>query len=293
MKTPSLAGFTLFTSIVTFFLIVAGALVTSTGSGLSVPDWPLSFGQWFPPMAGGVFYEHGHRVIAGFAGILIAFQSGWLWLKEERRWLCWLGTSALLCVVLQAVLGGLTVLYRLPPGISIAHGFLGQTVFCLTAAVAYFSRPAAPESPQKSWVHPRHPRQLRRLAIFAFLAAYFQLFLGAAYRHAGAERILHWHMANAAVVGLAVLLLSLKLVRQYWTRRDLSGLGLVLAVLFAAQVVLGLGSAFPSSLAGLGWIVRVGVVTAHVALGALLLAGTVLAVAKSFDEFERERTAGP
>jgi heme A synthase len=54
----------------TLTLIFVGGLVTSTGSGLAVPDWPLSFGQFFPRMVGGVFYEHGHRMVAATVGAL-------------------------------------------------------------------------------------------------------------------------------------------------------------------------------------------------------------------------------
>src|SRR3990167_4055149 len=93
-----------------FLLILAGSLVTSTDSGLAVPDWPLSYGMLFPPMVGGIFYEHGHRMIAGLVGLMIAILAVWLWRVEPRRWVRRLGVSALGAVVVQALLGGLTVL---------------------------------------------------------------------------------------------------------------------------------------------------------------------------------------
>src|SRR3954467_9030863 len=105
MKRSKLNLFAIFVSVSTLLLIVAGAMVTSTGSGLAVPDWPLSFGQFFPPMEGGVLFEHGHRMIAGLVAILTAILCGWLWTREPRQWLCRLGSVALATVFLQALLG--------------------------------------------------------------------------------------------------------------------------------------------------------------------------------------------
>src|SRR5213596_349675 len=84
-------AFSVFMTIVTFFLVIAGGLVTSTGSGLAVPDWPLSYGQLMPPMVGGVFYEHGHRMVAATVGFLTVIQAIWLQLREPKRWLRILG----------------------------------------------------------------------------------------------------------------------------------------------------------------------------------------------------------
>src|SRR5947207_4121313 len=95
----------------TVLLMLAGSLVTSTGSGLSVPDWPTSYG-WsmftFPMrgMVGGIFYEHGHRLIASGVGFLTVILSIWIWRAEPRRWVRMLGFAALGAVILQGVLGG-------------------------------------------------------------------------------------------------------------------------------------------------------------------------------------------
>ena len=94
------------TACMTLLLLIAGGLVTSTDSGLSVPDWPLSYGQFFPPMVGGILYEHSHRLIAAVVALLIAILAGWLWLKEPRRGVRMLGYAALGAVVAQAILGG-------------------------------------------------------------------------------------------------------------------------------------------------------------------------------------------
>ena len=95
-------------------LIVLGALVTSNDAGLSVPDWPTSFGSLYkiPPMVGGVQYEHGHRMFAEFVGLLIIVMAVWTQRVERRKWMKAMGWIALAAVIGQGVLGGLTVLFN-------------------------------------------------------------------------------------------------------------------------------------------------------------------------------------
>src|SRR5436189_4998390 len=90
----------------TLVLLFLGGLVTSTGSGLAVPDWPLSFGQVFPAMVGGVLYEHGHRLIASTVGLLTVILALWTVVREPRPAVRLLGTLMLFAVVLQGILGG-------------------------------------------------------------------------------------------------------------------------------------------------------------------------------------------
>ena len=97
----------------TLFLIFAGAMVTSTGSGLAVPDWPLSYGMVMPPMVGGIFYEHGHRMIAATVGFLTVLQAIWLQLREPKRRVRILGWCSVGAVIAQGLLGGLTVILTL------------------------------------------------------------------------------------------------------------------------------------------------------------------------------------
>src|SRR5678810_953213 len=88
--------FAIFTTLTTVVLIFVGGLVTSTESGLSVPDWPTTYG-WnmftFPysKWVGGIFYEHGHRLIASSVGFLTIVLAVWLWVADPRRWMKWLG----------------------------------------------------------------------------------------------------------------------------------------------------------------------------------------------------------
>src|SRR5438067_11748953 len=130
------------TAAATFVLLFVGGLVTSTGSGLAVPDWPLSFGQVFPPMVGGVLFEHGHRLAAATVGCLTIVLALWTVIGEARPAVRALGLLALLAVLLQGVLGGVTVLYKLPLAVSVAHACLAQAFFCLTVSLAVVTGPA-------------------------------------------------------------------------------------------------------------------------------------------------------
>ena len=106
-------------------------MVTSNDAGLSVPDWPTSFGSWYkiPKLVGGVKFEHTHRMIAQGAGLLTITLAVWTWRAEKRRWMRILGYAAVGTVIAQGILGGITVLFYLPPAISSAHAALAQTFF--------------------------------------------------------------------------------------------------------------------------------------------------------------------
>jgi len=172
--------------IAVLLLIFKGALVTSHNAGLAVPDWPTTFGEnmflypyrlWI----GGVFFEHGHRVLASAIGLLTVILCMWLWLKPPSLILKILGITALIMVCLQGTLGGLTVIYKLPDVISIAHGILGQTFFLVTITIAFLTNKAVKENIDNS---PSSAKlSLSRLGCLATAALYFQLLLGAMTRH--------------------------------------------------------------------------------------------------------------
>ena len=253
--------FTRFVAATTFLLLIAGGVVTSTDAGLSVPDWPLSYGQLFPPMVGGILYEHSHRLIAAVVGLLIAVLAGWLWLKEPRRWVRGLGYAALGTVLLQAVLGGLTVLWVLPPAISVAHACLGQLVFCLVVSLSLVTAP--------TWQTPRtddlvDDPQLRSLCLLTTVFLCVQLVLGAVIRHSGHALVSH-------LVGALVIVAVLG--RLVWcVRHNPHGLPSlrrvvnVMALAVIGQILLGILTLMPHQQAAIA--------TAHVALGAAILASS-------------------
>src|SRR6267143_4877578 len=141
-RSTALHRYAVLVSGLTFVLVFVGGLVTSTGSGLAVPDWPLSFGMVFPPMAGGVLFEHGHRLAATAVGCLTVVLALWTVVGDARASVRALGLLALLAVVLQGLLGGITVLYKLPLAVSVTHACLAQTFFCLTVTLALVTSPA-------------------------------------------------------------------------------------------------------------------------------------------------------
>jgi cytochrome c oxidase assembly protein subunit 15 len=167
----------------TLVLIFVGGLVTSTGSGLAVPDWPLSFGQFFPEMVGGVLYEHGHRMVATVVGFLTVVLALAAWWTGAPRLVRRLAVLAIGIVIAQGVLGGITVLWLLPTPVSVAHACLAQAFLCLTVAIAAIT---APSWERMRAAAVRSDPALRTVTVAAAVAVYLQLILGAVMRHTGA-----------------------------------------------------------------------------------------------------------
>lgn len=178
--------FAFFTAINTFILIFIGGLVTSTGSGLSVPDWPTTYGEnmfTFPmdKWIGGIKYEHGHRLFASYVGFLTIILAIWIAAKDDRRWLKITAFSALSLVIIQGILGGLTVLYLLPTPISVAHGMMAQSFLCLVASIALFTsrwwRQSVPITFDQS------DRKYIFVIFISSIVVFIQLLFGALLRH--------------------------------------------------------------------------------------------------------------
>ena len=257
-----------------FFLLMAGGAVTSHEAGLAVPDWPLSYGQWFPPMVGNIFWEHGHRMIAGVAAILTVAAAILAQIKERRVWLKKLAWTAVGIVLFQALLGGITVLLLLPPAVSISHAALGQTYFCLVLTIAYYLSPLS--VPSAAEEHRRDAR-LKRLSLMTAAFVYAQLILGAAVRHTGHG--VELHIAAAFLVVIHVVLLLLRIWRFYEKRQHLLAAAIALAVLTLIQVFLGIGSFDFTRMVERGYAPSLGEVVftvAHQSTGALILGLAVL-----------------
>jgi cytochrome c oxidase assembly protein subunit 15 len=271
----------------TLLLIFAGGLVTSTQSGLSVPDWPNTYG-WFmfsfplDNMVGGIFYEHGHRLIASTVGFLMVILAIWLWRAEPRRWVQRLGFVALAAVIAQGILG-----------ISISHAGLAQLVFCLTLAIATVTSRGWHEGYQRMTGAARDgDRLLARLATVTAVVIYAQILLGATMRHTeaglaipdfplafghlvppdwNAKIAIHFAHRLGAVAATLVALATIGHVLAHHRRRPaLRNPALLLLVALASQVGLG---------AYVVWTAKQYIVnSAHVANGALVF-GTALVLA--------------
>lgn len=282
---PALRAYTKLVAICTFLLLLAGGMVTSTGSGLAVPDWPLSFGRVMPAMEGGVLYEHGHRMIATFVGALIVVEALWLWRSESRGWVRTLGWLALGGVIVQGLLGGLTVLLRLPDAVSISHAGLAQLVFGLTVAIAVARSREWTEGGPADSLDLAVP-SLFALAVGATAVTWLQILLGAVVRHSGAGLAIptfplaygrlvpplesfpvaiHFaHRVGAVLVTLAIAWVVARTLRGHRQDPRLVRPAVLLGVLIALQIGLG------------GWVIlsykAAWVTTAHLGTGALLLA---------------------
>ncbi len=308
--------FALLVAASTALLIFAGGLVTSTGSGLSVPDWPTTYG-WFmltfplEKMVGGIFYEHSHRLIASGVGALIVVLAIWLWKSEPRAWVRRLGYVALAAVVTQGILGGITVLWFLPDAVSIAHAGLAQLVFCLTVSIALFTSSgwrrayADRNGPRRSGLDKTvaDDSTLRTIATVTTTAIYVQILAGATMRHTGAGLAIpdfpwafgrlippvwsgpiaiHFaHRVGAVIVTSLVLATIGHVLYHHRSRGELRRPSLLLAALVAIQVTLGALTV----LSGKHYIIN----SLHVVTGALVLGTSLVLTLRAY----RARLAGP
>jgi len=315
--------------VATLFLIFAGAEVKSRQAGLSVPDWPLSYGMWWPPMVGNVFYEHGHRTIAAGVGLLTVILALWTARSEARagvrRLLWWM----VFAVCLQGALGGITVLWFLPPAVSIGHGLLAQSFACLTALSAYLvSREwqrlqRGGEQLAGDAAHPTLPlprggaaaaHSAQRTAVAATALVAVQLLLGLVVRHtesglavpffpvseAGAwlpaevDGHVAVHMAHRgfALVVVAGVLLAAWRASRVWAH--LTGHAVLAGAVVLLQVLLGarvIWTARVSQTDGITPVVDPVPASLHVLVGATLLVGIFLLALRTWSAARAVSTA--
>jgi len=260
-------------------VITAGALVTSNDAGLSVPDWPTSFGYLVrvPHFVGNVRYEWSHRMVAGTLGILTLAIAIWTLLVERRRWLRWLAIGALCTFVTQATLGGMTVLFFQPPWLSTAHATVAQTFFCIAVAIALFTGRRWIEEPSRVDFDSRRP-SLFTLTLLSIFLLYVQLILGGMFRHHG----MSWwpHVVHAVLVAFVLSWTAIRAISVYSDIHAVRRPAILMLSLLITQLCLG----FTAFLTRVAWgrnavqpeLPMVAATVAHVAVGALLLATTVI-----------------
>ena len=268
-------------------LIAAGGLVTSTDSGLAVPDWPNTYGYFmfafpFSKMVGGILYEHGHRLIASVVGLMTIGLALWAWRVEARAWVRRLAWVALGAVVVQGLLGGITVIYLLPKPISISHAGLAQLFFALVVSLGIFTSPGWRATFGRT--EPLGDAPLARLALAVPALVYVQILLGATMRHNDAGlaipdfplafgRLLppEWslgiglhfaHRLGAVAVTVAAVALIVRILRVHRHRPELARPALLLGAVLLAQIGLGAFTVWSG--------LQPHINTAHVATGGLL-----------------------
>jgi cytochrome c oxidase assembly protein subunit 15 len=272
--------FSVFVVCWTIFLFVAGALVTSKDAALSVPDWPKSFGTWFPSLAmlgGGAFFEHSHRVIAFILGLLVLTLAILLWRVEQRRWLRWFAIAAIGGIVAQALLGGQVVIRLLHYWLPVLHACFAQIMFAALVSIAVFT--------SKWWVSERPQLEdsgapsIRVLTTLNAAAIYLQVILGAGFRH---QEIPIWpHMAGSIVVLAMVVWTAIALRRRFSNSAELSKARMLLHAIFGTQFLLGLAAYWsrrstaeaPQPMPVMVWLTVV-----HTVVGAILFAFSILVV---------------
>src|ERR1700675_3554333 len=272
---PGVHKFSAFVVCWTIFLFIAGALVTSNDAALAVPDWPLSFHKFFPEMTGGVFYEHGHRMIAGVLAVLTVILAIVVWRAEERRWLRWFAIVAVGGVVAQAILGGQVVIQLLHYWLPVIHACFAQMVFAAVLSIGVFT--------SKWWVSERPQLEdagsppMHFVAIINAAVIYLQVILGAGFRH---QYLPIWpHMAGALIVLGVVIWTAVVLRKRFGNSPELSKARVLLHAIFGVQFLLGLAAYWSRlSTANAPQPMPVTVTVIHTVLGAILFAFSVLIV---------------
>jgi cytochrome c oxidase assembly protein subunit 15 len=281
--------FSLLVASATFFLIIAGALVTSHDAGLATPDWPLSNGQVFPKMVGNLFWEHGHRMVATTVGMLTIVLTIYLFRKEPRRWVRCLGAFALLAVIAQGLLGGLTVKLMLPLAVSTAHATLAQLFFCITVSLAVFTSASWLKDQPGIDEHPGLP--IRYLCLAATLTIFLQLIIGATLRHSATwdkplpTDLVLTHVGGAIAVTILLATACTMILLRHSGQSFLTRPAAIALTLLGTQLLLGVAAyvtrlASPNDPQPLNPMISITV--AHVACGALVFAAAIALTLRAF-----------
>ncbi len=289
---PWLSRYAKLVVLATLGLIFLGGMVTSTNAGLSVPDWPTSYGYnmfTFPisRWVGGVFFEHTHRLFASGVGLLTTILAIWIWKVETRKSVRNLGVGAFFLVAVQGVLGGLRVT-ELSVALAIVHACTAQAFLCILVVLATALSPR--------WIAGKWECSVRTLPAVSRLGwilvamVYLQLILGAVTRHMRAglaigdfplafghlippmwspQIAIHYsHRIGGLCVFFLALALMICVLTYFRNDRDfvLPAVGIMILVFF--QIALG---------AHIIWLAKAPVVTTlHVVNGAIILGTSLL-----------------
>jgi heme a synthase len=276
----------------TVLLFVAGALVTSNAAALSVPDWPKSFGTWFPSLqqlVGGAFFEHSHRVIAGVLGVLLPIETVVIWQKDERKWLRWFALIAVGGVVVQSILGGEVVRRLLQYWLPVLHACFAQIMFGAILCLAVFT--------SKWWIE-EHTKlddrggvSIHALALLNAIVMFVQVFFGAAFRHQYAAIWPHL-VGSAAVLGVMIWTAAV-LRKRFEDSPELRFGRTLLHSMVGMQILLGIAAYWsrlstadaPQPMPVMVWLTVI-----HTVFGALVFAASILVALLCYRLVPRRRT---
>ncbi len=288
----------------TFLLLLIGGVVTGNEAGLSVVDWPNSFGynMFLYPlsrMTGGIYFEHAHRLFGSLVGLTTLTLAFHLYRTETRRWIRTLGFVALCLVIVQGVMGGLRVTGHLTlstspsethPNLLLAmgHGVLGQVFFALMVALAVLT--------SNAWTQPvtvirsTTAKMEKSFSIFLILLVLIQIATGAILRHTTFGLMIH--ITCAVLVAAVAVLSGIRAWGLYPGQKKLQRIGLGLISLISLQLFLGLMALYAigieRTIATVPNAIDVIVTTIHQVTGAVILAVSVLLFLWIFHIFENE-----
>ncbi|HTA58498.1 MAG TPA: COX15/CtaA family protein [Candidatus Baltobacteraceae bacterium] len=280
--------FALFVVAWAVILLCAGALVTSEDAALAVPDWPLSYGSITPPMVGGIAYEHTHRVIAAILGLFVVILSIFLWRKDERPAVRWLGVAAVGGVILQGILGGLTVLKLLHYRFPVMHACLAQIMFVTLVSIAVVtSHWWVSERPQ---YEDKASPAIHTVVILNACAIFLQIALGAEFRHKYSPATPHvvWAMGVLLVASWT----AIQLRKRFSNSPEISRIRALLHGIVGVQLLLGIAALWTRMQSAndpqpLPPVIITTVV--HTVFGAVLFATSILAVLLCYRLVPRKR----
>jgi heme a synthase len=267
----------------TIVLLTAGALVTSEDAALAVPDWPLSYGSLTPPMVGGIAFEHTHRVLAAILGMFIVVLAVWLWAKDERRWMKYLGLAAVAGVIFQGVLGGLTVLELLKYWLPVMHAVTAEIMFAVLVSIAVFT--------SRWWLGETATYEdsgsgfgsIHTIVTLNSVLIFVQVLLGAGFRHRYISLLPHV-IGSVCVLGM-VIYTAIVLRRRFSAAPEMVKARKLLHAIVGTQFLLGLIAYYarvttanaPEPVAFM-----VGSTVVHTVVGAVLFATSIYVVILSY-----------
>jgi cytochrome c oxidase assembly protein subunit 15 len=291
---PGVYRFAVFVFLWTILLFVAGALVTSNAAALSVPDWPKSFGTWFPSLRqlmGGAFFEHSHRVIAGVLGVLLLIEAVVIWFMDARSWLRWFALVAVGGVVVQSILGGEVVRKLLQYWLPVLHACFAQIMFGAILCIAVFTSRWWIEVHQR--LEDRGGISIHSLAVLNAVVMFAQVFFGAGFRH---QYVAIWpHLVGSAVVLGMMIWTAAALRKRFDDSRELSFARALLHSMVGMQILLGIAAYWsrlvtadaPQPMPVMVWLTVI-----HTVFGALVFASSILVVLLCYRLVPRRGTVG-
>lgn len=276
---PGVYKFAVFVFLWTVLLFIVGALVTSNAAALSVPDWPKSFGTWFPSLRqlakGGALFEHSHRVVAGVLGVLLLVEAAVIWVKDERKWLRWFAVIAVGGVVVQSILGGEVVRKLLQYWLPVLHACFAQIMFGAILCMAVFT--------SKWWIEEHKQLEdqggisIRSLAVLNAIIMFVQVFWGAGFRH---QYVAIWpHIVGSGVVLGVMIWTAAVLRKRFEDSAELTFGRTLLHSMVGLQILLGIAAYWsrlttadaPEPMPVMVWLTVI-----HTVFGALVFASSIL-----------------